>query len=265
MIHRPSEPIEMPKRARGRTAIENTPITTRSRVPLAAEARRSIEQRLRRALLPFGPRIERATIRFEDLNGPRGGAGLECSIKVVLSGTQSLLIEQRATEVLEAVRLALPRVARAVRQHADRSSRKTPAPTKARAKAGPRRRSNAAADVPKEPASDASSLMDKRAGRRRAGLPAALARPEKLRRDAWVDTAAEGVSQTDRKAGGGRTARRNSKAKASSVPYALEDSLDQPSRKSTRSGGDRVKAATQLARRAQRKVRSPAARAARGR
>jgi hypothetical protein len=107
--------------------------------------------------------------------------------------------------------------------------------------------------------------MGKRSGRRRAALPGVLERPEKLRRDALVDTAAQGISETDRKAGGRRTARRNSKAEASSVPYALEDSLDQPSRKSTRAGGDRVKAGTQLARRAQPKVRSPAARADRGR
>jgi hypothetical protein len=236
---------------------------------LAAQARRSIEQRLRRALLPFGPRIERATIRFEDVNGPRGGAGLECSIKVV-SNSESLLIGQRATDVLEAVRRALPRVARAIRQHADRSSCKTPAPSGARTTAPPRRmpRRRVAPDsaqLPQRSASHETSLMGKRSGRRRAALPGVLERPEKLRRDALVDTAAQGISETDRKAGGRRTARRNSKAEASSVPYALEDSLDQPSRKSTRAGGDRVKAGTQLARRAQPKVRSPAARADRGR
>jgi len=89
----------VPKHARGRTAMESTPITTRSRVPLSAETRRRIEQRLRRALAPLGPRIERASIRFDDVDGHRHGSGLRCAIKVVFSGSDSIIIDQRATSV----------------------------------------------------------------------------------------------------------------------------------------------------------------------
>jgi hypothetical protein len=260
MIERTSKETALPKAVRGRTAIAETPITTRSRVRLPAVDRRNIEQRLRRVLAPFGPRIERASIRFEDTDGPRHGQrGLRCAIEVVFSGAESVIIEQRATTVQETVRRAIPRVSRSVRRCADSSARKTPRPTTrqaARQVAGP----------PQQRAQigDNGSLIGARVGRGPVNLAAALERPEKLRRDALVDTAQPGTSATDRKAGGVASARRNSRQNADGTAYALEDSRGKPSRKSTRAGKNRVKPATQLTRRAQRKVRSPQARALRG-
>lgn len=246
------------KSSRGRTAIEETPITTRSRVPMPVEDRRNIEARLRRVLAPFGTRIERATIRFEDLNGPRQGVGMRCAIKVVLSGSDSVIVEERATNLLETARLAIPRVARSVRRHAGQSGGKAPRVTLPRS-AAPAAASATAAEQP-----DPGSWIGKRVGGGPANLAAALERPEKLRRNALVDTAQPGVSATDRKAGGSSTARRNSKQSNSGMTSALEDSRTKPSRKSTRGGTNRSQGATQLTRRAQRKVRSPQARAARG-
>jgi hypothetical protein len=260
MTHQDTRATTLPKRARGRTAIEETPIVTRSRVSLSAVERRSIEERLRRALAPFGTRIERASIRFEDLNGPRGGVDIHCTIKVVFSGSDSIIIEQRAADVVDVVRRAMPRVARNVRSYADRSGRKTP-----RATAGLRRAAtpkSAPARAQPSAAQDTGSIIGKRAGRGKASLALALERPEKLRRDAYVDTAEPGVNETDRKAGGQLSARRNSKLDTSGMTSALEDSRGKPSRKSTRGSTQRSKAATQLTRRALRKVRSPQARAA---
>lgn len=261
MAQRNTETRSLPKNARGRTAIQDTPIATRSRVPLSDVARRSVEQRLRRAIAPFGTRIERASIRFEDVNGPRGGVDVRCAIKVVVSGNQSIIVEDRAEDVLGAVRRAIPRVAKTVRKFADRTGRRTPRATGASRRAAvapaPRRRSTA-----KETA-DTGSLIGKRVGRSKANLEAALERPEKARRDAYVDTSEPDTSETERKAGGVFSARRNSKRNDSGMTYALEDSRGKPSRKSTRASSNRVKAATQLTQRAQRKVRSPQARAER--
>jgi len=250
----------VPKRSRGRTDIQDTPITTRSRVPLAVDDRRSFEDRLRRALAPFGPRIERASIRFEDVNGLRQGVGMRCAIKVVLSGNDSIIVEECATSVQQTILRAIPRLARAVRNHASRHGRTPPATHK-------RRTARAALAQPAAStgSTDAGSLIGRRVGQGKANLSAALERPEKLRRDALVDTAQPGVSATDRKAGGTSTARRNSKQNTSGMTSALEDSRTKPSRKSTRGGTNRSKAATQLTRRAQRKVRSPQARASKGR
>jgi hypothetical protein len=119
----------VPKRARGRTLIADTPIVTHTRIGLPEVTRTSIEERLRRALAPFGTRISRAAIRLEDLNGPRGGVDLCCSVEVLFDGGNRVRIVQRAAEVLEAVRRIIPRVARSVRQYVGRSGHRTPRPS----------------------------------------------------------------------------------------------------------------------------------------
>jgi hypothetical protein len=131
-----------PKRARGRTTIEATPFITHARIGMSELTRGSIEERLRQALEPFGPRISRATLRFDDVNGPRGGPGLLCVIDVAFDSGEHVRIEQRATGVMEAVRRGMSRVVRSVRQHVERSERKTPRPT-----AKPRRAASADAQA----------------------------------------------------------------------------------------------------------------------
>jgi ribosome-associated translation inhibitor RaiA len=124
-----NDSTQPPKRALGRTPIHATEVITHARVALDEVARTSIEDRLRLTLMPFGTRISRALIRLRDENGPRGGPGLRCSIEVVFDGGDRVRIEQRASEVLEAVRRVMPRVARAVRHHVERSGQKTPRAT----------------------------------------------------------------------------------------------------------------------------------------
>jgi hypothetical protein len=103
-------------------------------------------------------------------------------------------------------------------------------------------------------------------GRSAQNLERALERPEKVRRDAIVDTSLPGTSATDRKAGGGSTARRNTRRVARRATATLEDSArDRPSRKSTRKSANRAKQGSKLRRRKVRELRSPSARAARAR
>jgi hypothetical protein len=124
-----NDTAQPPKRALGRTPIQATEVISHFRIPIDEVARTSIEDRLRLTLLPFGTRISRAVIRLCDENGPRGGPGLRCMIEVVFDRGDRVQIEQRASEVLEAVRRIMPRVARAVRHHVERSGQKTPRPT----------------------------------------------------------------------------------------------------------------------------------------
>jgi hypothetical protein len=108
------------------------------------------------------------------------------------------------------------------------------------------------------------SLIGRREGRSVKNLRAALARPEKTRRDAIVDTAQPGKSATDRRAGGASTARRNTTNPSNRRTSALEDSLqDRPSRKSTRKSANHAKRDSNLQRRQTRRVTSPKARAMR--
>jgi hypothetical protein len=73
-----------------------------------------IEQRLGAVLRGVGPRVERVTVRFEDLNGPKGGVDMACRIQLRLSGQPTLVVEARAEGEAAAFRLALPRLVAAL-------------------------------------------------------------------------------------------------------------------------------------------------------
>jgi hypothetical protein len=102
-------------------------------------------------------------------------------------------------------------------------------------------------------------------GRAQENLERTAARPEKLRRDAWVDTSLPGVSATDRKAGAGSTAARNTKLTNRRATATLEDSRTRPTRKSTRKSANRAKSGSKLSRRARKAAHTPKARRARHR
>ena len=107
-----------------------------------------------------------------------------------------------------------------------------------RTKHGERRPRRGAVATAVEP--EGESLIGRREGRSRANLLRAAERPEKTRRDTPIDTAAPDRSATDRRAGYGSTARRNTKLRAPKAAVMLEDSRQpRPSRKSTRRSAGR--------------------------
>lgn len=252
------------KRSAGATDVGRTPLALRvSGMTISDGLSEYIRQRLSAKLGKFADRIERLSVRFEDQNGPRGGVDIVCRAKVVLSGIPSVVVDGRAETDRQAFGEVLNALERTVRRSLGRAGRTRGKPARANGDAPPKKPSKAAAPV--HPA-DEGSLIGRRVGRGAANLRAALLRPEKLRRDLPVDTAAVGVSATDRKAGGGSTARRNSKARAPRATATLEDSQqDRPSRKSTRKSANRAKSATLLQRRAIAKTTSSTARARRSR
>lgn len=245
------------KRERGRTPISTTPVTMRSGVALSSAARSSIERQVKRVLAPFGTRIERGSIRFEDVNGPKGGMDSKCTIKVVLSGGPSLVVERCGVSLHEAASRAVRLLGTQIRRRTKSDGGRTPQPTIA--DPGPPKRPRRSSSG----AQDDDSVTDTPIGRTAGNLAAALERPEKEQRDVYVDTAAPGVSETDRRAGGPFSARRNSRGESSGMAYALENSEADPSRKSTRASSNRSKAASQLARRVKRRTHSASARARR--
>jgi hypothetical protein len=85
------------------------------------------------------------------------------------------------------------------------------------------------------------------------------------RRDAFVDTAAPGTSASDRRAGNGATAARNTQRRAPRATVALEDSRTEPSRKSTRKSAQRMRGATALETTKTLQTHTPGARAAKER
>ncbi|WP_437550844.1 hypothetical protein WME95_08725 [Sorangium sp. So ce327] len=226
--------------------------------------RAHVRQTLGAKLGRFAPDIERLTVRFTDVNGPRGGVDVACDVKVVLSGHPSVVYQMRGHEPRETIDRAVPGIVRAVQSALERAPRaasraaaRSPKPTARAAK-----RSAAAPARPGHPSPE-GSFIGRRVGRGKENLERALERPEKSRRDVPVDTAAPGRSATDRKAGGGSTARRNTMRRTRKATATLEDSAkDRPSRKSTRKSANRAKQGSKLQRRAVRQAASPSTRAA---
>jgi hypothetical protein len=125
------------KPIRGRTGLRETPLAIRGDARMDAEAAGQARARLTRALGSMAPRIERLTVRFEDVNGPRQGVDTLCRIKAVVSGEGSLVVEQKGKSPEHALARATPRMKRSLRQLFDRRGGKMPAPTRVERTAGP--------------------------------------------------------------------------------------------------------------------------------
>ena len=105
------------KRTGGRTPPSATPANIRvDGVALDDDDRAHIRRRLGEKLGKYASAIERVTVRVRDVNGPRGGVDLLCSIKIVLSGLPSVVVEHQAALLRPALTRALSAAERAVRQ-----------------------------------------------------------------------------------------------------------------------------------------------------
>jgi hypothetical protein len=248
-----------PKRAHaGRTRVSETPLDIRvSGVDLPDGLRPQARALLGRRLGRFATHIERGTVRFENVNGPRGGMGTVCRIQLTVSHRPPVLVERTAVDAQTALKRSATAAAQAMGRSIGRASLPTPAATHPAApRAPPKARS-----VAKWP--EGGSFVGRRVGRSWENVVRAQQRPEKVQRDFFVDTAAPGVSATDRKVGGGSSAARNTKLRMSGMGYTLEDSAVKPSRKSTRKSANRAKSGSKLSRRQKRRLRAPKARATR--
>lgn len=207
-------------------------MTLRSSTPLGAGFKTRIRTQLARRIGHAAGLVERISVRFEDVNGPKGGVDIVCRIKVVMSGRPSLIVEKRADSHATAFAQAVTAVSTAVRREQGKHRLRTgphPAPRPA-----PRKRRQAARP-------DRGELIGRRVGRGPEALERALRRPEKHDRAAYVDTARTGTSASDRRAGGPYAARRNTLARTTRATATLEDSRTRPSRKSTRRSANRGK------------------------
>jgi ribosome-associated translation inhibitor RaiA len=263
----PTQVAKPLKRAAGATTVGMTPLNVRvgKRVTLDRLTREHIERRMSRQLGKFALLIQRSTVRFDDVNGKKGGVDASCSIKVVLSARPDVVVEERATTPREAFDAAAGAAERAVRRSLGRAEMHARPSRRGRSRTVREDKPDAVASAaPPNPPPEDGSYIGARVGRGAANLALASERPEKRRRDSLVDTAQVGVSAADRKAGGGSTARRNSKLNTAGMTSALEDSAQStPSRKSTRRSANRSKRDSNLERREIRKLHSAKARARR--
>lgn len=240
------------KPTRGSSDVDQTPISIRSSIPLSPRFEDRIRAQLASQVGHGAGLIERGTVRFEDLNGPKGGVDTICRIKVVVSGRPSVVAEKRDTSVGRAFAKAVRAVGTAI----DRSRNKHDLRARGRV-------STRTPSVARSPDIDDGEIIGRRVGRGSDALARALERPEKQNRSAYVDTSAPGVSASDRRAGGFSTARRNTLARPSRSHSTLEDSRTRPSRKSTRRSANRSKPSGRLERAVAAATTTPRARATR--
>ncbi|KYF92931.1 hypothetical protein BE17_12385, partial [Sorangium cellulosum] len=124
----PSEVARPVKRVSGRTPPERTPLAVRTTgIEIGPDAREYVRERLGHRLSKFAIQIERVSVRLLDVNGPRGGVDTACRIKVVLSGLESVIAQEVAAGIREAIDRASHVVERAV-SRAIRRSRPAAAP-----------------------------------------------------------------------------------------------------------------------------------------
>ena len=166
------------RRTNGRTWAPGTPLAVRtSGLAIEPEVRERVRQRLGWRLGKFAPRIERISVRFEDVNGPRGGVDVACRIKAVLSSVPSVVVTELAHDAVEAFDRAGQRLERAVRRAVDRGrgrGRLGPVPLEVPRAAGARRA------VEPRPASTAARNRKRRAPKATVALEgSARARPSR--------------------------------------------------------------------------------------
>lgn len=78
------------------------------------------ERRLNSALDRFTHRVRRVGVRLTDLNGPKGGASMQCRVIVHLEHAEPVVIEQVEHDLYTAVDRAATRTKRTVRRHINR-------------------------------------------------------------------------------------------------------------------------------------------------
>lgn len=117
-----TEANERPKTERGKTTAPETPLTIRTRgVEVDDELRAYIAKRAGFKLGKFAPRIERTSVRLEDVAGPKGAPAQRCAITVSVSRHESVVVEIVDDNHRAAFDNAIDSVERAVRRALERS------------------------------------------------------------------------------------------------------------------------------------------------
>src|SRR5262245_11333558 len=95
------------KRTAGMTRIRGTPLSVRpGSVEVAPELRSRIHRDLGRKLERYAQNVTRVTVRFNDINGPRGGIDTACRVKLSVKGADHIVVEAHGADADEAFRIA---------------------------------------------------------------------------------------------------------------------------------------------------------------
>ena len=95
-------------------------ISIRSSIPLTPSFEERVRTQLAHHLGHDAGSIQRGTVRFEDVNGPKGGLDKLCRIKLVIGGRPTVIAEKRDATPGRAFAAALQSVGVAIARDHDR-------------------------------------------------------------------------------------------------------------------------------------------------
>jgi len=111
-----------PRKSRGRTGPEETPVEVRAPgLTLDERVRPFVREKLGLKLAAFAEQIERVMVTFRDVNGPKGGRDTECRLRIVLVGRPDVVVHETDVNVQRAFERAHRRVASAVKRDLERA------------------------------------------------------------------------------------------------------------------------------------------------
>lgn len=84
-----------------------------AKVELTPAHRDLVRRRTSFALSRLRPRVERVDVRFEDVNGTRGGVDKQCRVMVTLTHGPATVVEDRDADLATLIDRALARAGRA--------------------------------------------------------------------------------------------------------------------------------------------------------
>lgn len=116
-----TEANALPRAARGRTDAPATPVALRaSGVEIDDQLRDYIHTRCGFKLGKFAERIERVSVRLENVSGAKGAPSRRCAVKVVLTRHETILVQVVDADHRAAFDNAIDATERAVRRSLDR-------------------------------------------------------------------------------------------------------------------------------------------------
>jgi ribosome-associated translation inhibitor RaiA len=115
------------KRDVGRAGANETPLDVRThKVALDPDIEDYVRDRAGRKLGKFAIHLQRVTVRFDDINGPRKGFDIVCKINVALEGAPSIVVAATETHPRDAFDFAVDAAEQAVRRDLERRGRGAP-------------------------------------------------------------------------------------------------------------------------------------------
>lgn len=105
----------------GATDASGTPLDVRTHgVDIDPSLEGYVRDRAGRKLGKFAIHVQRVTVRFEDVNGPKGGEDIDCKIQVVIGGGPSLVVTETAAYPRDAFDFAIAAAEKALKHDLDR-------------------------------------------------------------------------------------------------------------------------------------------------